>query len=94
MSLNWLETYSSKSTVRAYKWGLENFFKILGFSGSLEENAKSYFSQKSNYEEDLKTFLVNFKGRPPNSLGIEQLAAQAANVTNILKHIYLLTTSK
>jgi integrase/exonuclease VII small subunit len=70
MSLNWLETYSSKSTIRAYKWALENFFKALGFKASLEENAKTYFSQKRNYEEDLKIFFMNLKGKPPKSIDI------------------------
>lgn len=70
MSLRWLETYSSKSTVRAYKWGLEQFFKALGFKGSLEENAETYMSQKRNYEEDLKTYFISLKGKPPKSVNI------------------------
>ncbi|MEM0172796.1 MAG: hypothetical protein QXE05_12925 [Nitrososphaeria archaeon] len=44
MSLKWRETYSSPSTVRAYKWGLEQFFRVLGFNDSLEENARTYLS--------------------------------------------------
>ncbi len=70
MSLKWLETYSSPSTVRAYKWGLEQFFKALGFKDSLEENARAYLSQKRNYEEDLKAYFVNLKGKPPKSVDI------------------------
>ncbi|MEM3629338.1 MAG: hypothetical protein QXE06_08235 [Candidatus Bathyarchaeia archaeon] len=38
------------------KWGLEQFFKALGFKGSLEDNARAYLSQKRNYEEDLKAY--------------------------------------
>jgi hypothetical protein len=57
VSLKWLETYSSESTV-----GLEQFFKALGFNATLEENARAYFSQKRVYEEDLKTFFVSLKG--------------------------------
>jgi len=57
MSLKRLETYSSESTVRAYRWGFEQFFKDLNFHASLKENARAYFSQKRAYEEDLKTFL-------------------------------------
>lgn len=70
MSLKWLETYSSPSTVRAYKWGLNEFFKTLDFKASLEEGAQAYLSQKRNYEEDLKTFFVSLKGKPPNSVNI------------------------
>ena len=70
MSLKWLETYSSQSTVRAYKWGLEQFFKVLGFQGSLEENVSAYMSQKRNYEEDLKAYFVSLKGKPPKSVDI------------------------
>jgi len=70
MSLKWLETYSSPNTVRAYKWGLEQFFKCLGFQGSLEENAEAYMSQKRNYEEDVKTYFASLKGKPPKSVSI------------------------
>ena len=70
MSLKWLETYSSSSTVRAYKWGLEQFFRVLGFKGSLEENAKAYLSEKRNYEEDLKAYFISLKGKPPKSVDI------------------------
>ncbi|MEM3798127.1 MAG: tyrosine-type recombinase/integrase [Candidatus Bathyarchaeia archaeon] len=70
MSLKWLETYCSPSTVRAYKWGLNEFFKVLGFKASLEENAKAYLSQKRNYEEDLKAYFISLKGKPPKSVDI------------------------
>jgi virulence-associated protein VapD len=70
LSLKWLETYSSQSTVRAYKRGLEQFFKALGFKASLEESAEAYLSQKRNYEEDLKTYLISLKGKPPKSVDI------------------------
>jgi integrase len=70
MSLKWLETYSSSNTVRAYKWGLEQFFKCLGFQGSLEENAEAYFKEKRNYEEDVKTYFASLKGKPPKSVNI------------------------
>jgi len=70
MSLKWLETYSSPSTVRAYKWGLEQFFKVLGFQNSLEENANAYLSQKRNFEEDLKAYFISLKGKPPKSVNI------------------------
>jgi integrase len=70
MSLKWLEMYQSESTVRAYKWGLEQFFKCLGFQGSLEENAEVYMSQKRNYEEDVKTYFASLKGKPPKSVNI------------------------
>jgi len=68
MSLKWLEIYSSESTVRAYRWGLEHFFKALDFHASLEESARAYFSQKRVYEEDLKTFFASLKGKPPKSV--------------------------
>jgi integrase/outer membrane murein-binding lipoprotein Lpp len=70
MSLKWLETYSSPNTVRAYKWGLEQFFECLGFKGSLEENAEAYMRQKRNYEEDVKTYFASLKGKPPKSVNI------------------------
>jgi integrase len=76
MSLSWLETYTSESTVRAYKWALEGFFKALGFKACLEENAKDYFSQKRNYEEDLKAYFVNLKGKPPKTVNICLTAAK------------------
>jgi len=70
MSLKWLETYSSPNTVRAYKWGLQQFFECLGFKGSLEENAEAYFKEKRNYEEDVKTYFASLKGKPPKSVNI------------------------
>jgi integrase len=72
MSLKWLETYSSKSTVRAYKWGLEQFFKALGFKGSLEENSEAYFKEKRNFEEDVKTYFIQLQKAktPPKSVNI------------------------
>ena len=70
MSLKWLETYSSPNTVRAYKWGLEQFFKCLGFKGSLEENAEAYFKEKRNYEEDVTKYFASLKGKPPKSVSI------------------------
>ena len=70
MSLKWLETYQSESTVRAYRWALGQFFRRLGFEGSLEENARAYMSQKRNYEEDVKTYFASLKGKPPKSVNI------------------------
>jgi len=70
MSLKWLETYSSPNTVRAYKWGLQQFFECLGFKGSFEENAEAYFKEKRNYEEDVKTYFASLKGKPPKSVNI------------------------
>jgi integrase len=72
MSLKWLETYSSKSTVRAYKWGLEQFFRALGFKGSFEENAEAYFKEKRNFEEDVKTYFIQLQKAktPPKSVNI------------------------
>jgi len=72
MSLKWLETYSSPSTVRAYKWGLEQFFKALGFKGSLEENAEAYFKGKRSFEEDVKTYFIQLQKAktPPKSVDI------------------------
>jgi integrase len=70
MSLKWFETYSSKSTVKSYKWALEGFFNTLGFKEGLELNAKTYFSQKRNYEEDLKAYLVSLKGKPPKTVNV------------------------
>jgi integrase len=67
LSLKWLETYRSQSTVRAYKWGLEQFFKVLGFQGSLEENAREYFIQSRNYEADVEKFFASLKDKPPKS---------------------------
>ncbi|MEM3538325.1 MAG: tyrosine-type recombinase/integrase [Nitrososphaerales archaeon] len=42
----------------------------MGFSGSLEDNAKAYLSQKRNYEENLKVYLIILKGKPPKSVDI------------------------
>lgn len=82
MSLRWLETYSSKSTIIAYKWGLKQFFKTLGFSGSLEDEAKAYLSQKRNYEEDLRTYFISLKGKPPKSVDICLTAVKMFLVEN------------
>lgn len=82
MSLEWLETYSSPSTVRAYRWGLEQFFKVLGFKGVLEDNARAYLSQKRNYEEDLRTFFLSLKGKPPKSADICMTAVKVFFIEN------------
>ena len=70
MSLKWLETYSSPSTVKAYKWALNGFFQVLGFKGDLEENARAYFSQKRNYQEDVKAYFMSLKGKPPKTVSL------------------------
>ena len=70
MSLKWLETYSSPSTVKAYKWALNGFFQVLGFKGNLEENARAYFSQKRNYQEDVKAYFMSLKGKPPKTVSL------------------------
>jgi integrase len=68
MSLEYLKTYSSKSTVTVYKWALSKFLSHVGIKeGSLEERAKAYFASNRNYQEDVTSFFTSIKDLPPKS---------------------------
>jgi len=68
MSLEYLKTYSSKSTVTVYKWALSKFLSHVGIKeGSLEERAKAYFASNRNYQEDITFFFTSIKDLPPKS---------------------------
>lgn len=76
MSLQFLQTYSSKSTVKVYKWALKGFFSVLGFKGDLRESARIYLSQERNYEEDVAKYFMSLKGKPPKTVDISLSAVK------------------
>ncbi|MDH5450182.1 MAG: hypothetical protein OEX77_04655, partial [Candidatus Bathyarchaeota archaeon] len=67
---DFLKMYSSKSTIRAYKWALTEFFKVVYGENEnrLDERGDRYFRETRNYEEDIQTFLVAIKDSPPKSI--------------------------
>jgi len=75
--LDYLEQFGSQSTVRAYKGALKDFFRILyGSSEPVEELAEKYFSERRNHEEDIQSFMVWLKGRPPKTVSLKLAAVR------------------
>lgn len=81
---NFLKMYSSKSTVKVYKWALTEFFKVVyGENEShLEEHGERYFREQRNYEEDIQNFLVTIKDSPPKSIRLMLAAVKSFLVEN------------
>ena len=69
---NFLLSFSSKSTVTAYKWGLKQFFQSVYGKGKLEEQAEKYSEEKKDkineIKTDIETFFPEIKNRPPKSI--------------------------
>lgn len=82
MSLKFLETYASKSTVNAYRWALKSFFEVLGFKGELEAVVEAYLAGKRNYEEDVSRFFASLKGKPPKTVGLCMAAVRTFLLEN------------
>jgi integrase len=68
-----LNMFSSKNTIIAYRWSLKEFFKTIynieieDFS-KLEKIADKYFKEKRKYEEDIEKFFIAIKDRPPKTI--------------------------
>jgi integrase len=70
MGLEFLKTYSSKSTIAAYRWSIKDYLEKCGFKGEVEEIAEAYFKQNRNYEEDITKYFTSIKGKPPKTVGL------------------------
>lgn len=68
---NFLKTFSSKKTIKTYRWCLNQFFKTI-FKDFKEEDienfAEKYLKEKRNYEEDIENFFSLIKEEPPKSI--------------------------
>jgi len=63
---SFFDLYTSKTTIRVYKWALKTFFKcIYGKSLSPEKASEKYFAEERDYESDVKKFFVEIKGKAP-----------------------------
>ena len=64
---SFLRLYENKSTKKVYRTVLKRFFKAVYDvkQVDLEECAQKYFSEKRNYEEDIKKLFIWLNGRPP-----------------------------
>ena len=67
--------YSAKSTLKTYRWGLREFYKtVYGETVdtkkgiSLEDSVEKYFSEKRDYDADVKRFFSKINDRPPKSI--------------------------
>jgi len=67
-ALKYLETYSSKNTVRLYQTALRNFLTNIYEEGELEELAERYVSDQRDYKGDLQNFLARLNNRPPKTI--------------------------
>jgi integrase len=72
---DFMDLYSSKSTLKTYRWGLREFYKtVYGETVdtkkgmSLEDAVEKYFSEERDYEADVKRFFSNINDRPPKSI--------------------------
>ena len=81
---SFLNMYSSKSTVRAYRWSLTSFFEsIYGEDeGPLEEHSEKYFEEKRSYEDDIQSFLNVIRDRPPKSVSLMLAAVRSFLIEN------------
>ena len=78
-----LSLYQSKSTIGAYRNGLNVYFSfIYGKSGQLEEKADKYLSDKRNIEGDLANFQNSLKGRPPKTINLYITAIRTFLIEN------------
>lgn len=66
--LKYLETYSSKNTVRSYKYTLKTFLTDVLGKGELEGLAERYFKEDRDFKKDLQNFLAHIKERPPKTV--------------------------
>ena len=57
-----LETYTSESTIKTYKYILNNYFECQDVSED------QYFNVKRDYEEDIRKFFIKISDRPPKSV--------------------------
>jgi len=68
-----LNMFSSKNTIIAYRWSLKEFFKTIynvevEEITKMEELANKYFSEKRNHEEDIEKFFTAIKDKPPKTI--------------------------
>lgn len=83
---NFLKLYSSKHTARAYKQALTKYFNtVYGENeAGLEQHADKYFLEEPtrNYREDIETFYVSIKNRPPKSVRLMISAVRTFLIEN------------
>ena len=66
--LEWLSTYNSPRTVKAYRWGVTAFVRHIYGDGSVEELAEQYLDDTDrDHAEDLTGFFVAIKDMAPKS---------------------------
>ena len=81
--LDYLLQYGSKSTVKAYRLALKDFFQsVYEERDRLDELAERYFQEPRDYEEDVQRFLVFLKGRPPKTVRLKLSAVRVFLVEN------------
>jgi integrase len=79
-----LSTFSSKATVKAYRWALARFFEsVSGHNdAALEKHAEEYFSQKRDVEADIEKFFVIIKDKPPKTVRLMLAAVKSFFIEN------------
>jgi integrase len=72
-----LKLYTSKSTLRIYRWVLTNYFKSIFPAESinndiadLERLAERYFTSKRDYEKDIQDYFALITQKPPKTVSV------------------------
>jgi len=81
---NFLKMYRSKSTVKTYRWSLNQFFKtIYGENeGTLEQHAERYFTEGRNFEQDIQNFFATINEKPPKSVRLMLASVRSFLIEN------------
>jgi integrase len=66
---DFMALYQSPSTQKVYRWAIKEFCKsVYGQVTDLGDVVEKYFSEKRDYEADVKTFFSKINDRPPKSI--------------------------
>jgi len=68
--LQYLQTYSSKSTTKNAKYVIRLFLHSVYGEGTLEELAPQYFKEKREPKLDIQALFSEIKHRPPASIRV------------------------
>ena len=68
--LQYLQTYSSKSTINNAGCSIRLFLSAIYGEGNIEELTKKYLQENRDRETDIQSFLASVKNRPPTSIRV------------------------
>jgi integrase len=65
---SFLSQYRSKKTVETYRWATVEFLRSVYRNDNHDENSNRYFTEKRDYEKDIRNFLSAISSKPPLSI--------------------------